>query len=326
MQTVLVAGGAGFLGSHLCKSLLDKGYEVLCIDNLITGDKNNVEDLKENPHFTFVEQDITKEFSIFLASRRSGNFQFSIDYIFHLASLASPNKKSPKSYINHPVETLLVNSLGTYNLLELVKQTNAKFLYASSSEIYGDPTVSPQSEDYFGNVNPNGIRSVYDEGKRFGESMTMAYIRKYGVDARIVRIFNTYGPNMQKDDGRVVSSFISQALIHTPITVYGDGLQTRSFCYVLDMIKGLESAMFQSGLGGEVINLGNPEERTILKLATMVKELTKSSSRIVFEDLPEDDPKKRKPDITKAQQLLGWNPFIGIEEGLRKTIDYFKTI
>ncbi len=320
MQKVLVAGGAGFIGSHLCKSLLDKGYSVVCIDNLITGSKTNLKEVSENPHFTFIQQDITH--LILSNSDRLVNLK----YIFHLASPASPNKKSHLSYINHPIETLLVNSIGTYNLLELTKEKNAKFLFVSSSEIYGDPTISPQSEQYFGNVNPNGPRSVYDEAKRFGESMTMAYVRKYRVDARIVRIFNTYGPNMQKEDGRVVSNFISQAISNSPITVYGNGTQSRSFCYVTDMIKGLELAMFEDSAKGQVINIGNPQEQTIMQLATMVKTLTKSTSQIVFEDLPEDDPKQRKPDIAKAKDLLSWMPSVTIEEGLQKTIEYFKSL
>src|ERR1035437_3407818 len=213
MQTVLVAGGAGFIGSHLCKSLLSKDYKVICVDNLITGDAQNIEELKSNPNFTFLEKDITKPLDTELKA----------DFIFHLASPASPNKKCPKSYINNPIETLLANSLGTYNLLELAKKISAKFLFTSTSEVYGDPAVSPQGDDYFGNVNPNGIRSVYDESKRFGEAITMAYVRKFDLDARIIRIFNTYGPLMQKDDGRVVSNFINQAINNQPLTMYGDG-------------------------------------------------------------------------------------------------------
>ena len=241
-----------------------------------------------------------------------------------MASPASPNKKSKRSYINHPIETLLANSVGTYNLLMLARKQNAKFLYASSSEIYGDPKVSPQNEEYFGNVNPNGIRSVYDEGKRFGESLTFAYVRKHNVNARIVRIFNTYGPNMQIDDGRVVSNFVNQAIYGKPITVYGNGSQTRSFCYIDDMVEGLKLAMFSSGTRGEVINLGNSYETTILELAKLIKRITNSSSQIIFEDLPEEDPKSRKPDITKAKRLLGWEPKVSLNDGLSKTIEYFR--
>ncbi len=316
MQTVLVAGGAGFIGTHLCKRLLTENYKVICVDNLVTGDRNNLKDILDNQNFTFLEQDITK----------SLDKELTVDYIFHLASPASPNKKSPRSYVNHPIETLLANSLGTYNLLELAKKTSSKLLYASSSEVYGDPSVSPQSEDYFGNVNPNGTRSVYDEGKRFGEAITASYVREYGLDARIIRVFNTYGPMMQIDDGRVVSNFINQAILNKPITIYGDGSQTRSFCYIDDMVEGLMLAMFSDKTKGEVINLGNPDERKISELATIIKDITSSQSDIVFEDLPEDDPKIRKPDISKAEKLLDWSPKVGIEQGVRKTVEYFKSI
>ena len=317
MQTVVVAGGAGFIGSHLCERLLSDENHVVCIDNLITGDKDNIAHLLNNPCFTFVQHDITKDLPQQIPKK---NFT----QIFHLASPASPNKKSPRSYINHPVETLLVNSYGTYHLLELAREKDAKFLYVSSSEIYGDPKVSPQREDYFGHVNPNGIRSVYDEGKRFGEAITMAYVRTYNLDGRVVRIFNTYGPKMQKDDGRVVSNLITQALSQKPLTVYGDGKQTRSFCYVDDMISGLVKAMFSDKTKGEVINLGNPDERAILQLATMIKQMTKSSSAIQFDPLPMDDPKRRKPDIAKAKELLDWSPKVSLEEGLKNTIEYFR--
>lgn len=319
MQTVLVAGGAGFIGSHLCKELLNDKYQIIAIDNLITGDKENIDVLLRDKNFSFIQQDISKDLNKDLN-------QLPIDFIFHLASPASPNKKSPRSYINHPIETLLVNSIGTYNLLELAKKNNAKFLYASSSEIYGDPNVSPQKEDYFGNVNPNGVRSSYDEGKRFGEAITMAYVRKYNLDARIIRIFNTYGPYMQIDDGRVVSNFINQAVHNSPLTVYGSGEQTRSFCYIDDMVEGLGKAMFLAGTKGEVINLGNPDERTILEIAQIIKRITNSSSEIVFEDLPQDDPKSRNPDINKANKLLSWQPKIPLEKGLHKAIAYFKSL
>ena len=320
MQAVLVAGGAGFIGSHLCKKLLNDGYSVICVDNLITGDRSNIEKLIDNSRFTFIEEDITKSISN-LKSQISN-----LQYIFHLASPASPNAKSEKSYINHPIETLLVNSLGTYNLLELATYNKAVFLFASSSEVYGDPTVSPQREDYFGNVNPNGERSVYDEGKRFSEAMVMAYVRKYNMDARIVRIFNTYGPNMQPDDGRVGSNFINQAIENKPMAIYGKGTQTRSFCYVDDMVNALYMTMFTKGTKGEVINIGNPEEKTILELASIIKKMTNSSSGIVFEDLPKDDPRVRKPDIQKALKLLSWEPKVGLKDGLVKTIAYFKSI
>lgn len=322
MQSVLVAGGAGFIGSNLCKSLLDRGHKVICVDSLITGNKDNIKGLLKNHGFTFSEQDVTS--SNFNSAMQNQSSR--LDFIFHLASPASPNKKSPFSYINHPIETLLSNSIGTYNLLELAKVCRARFLYSSSSEIYGDPSVSPQSESYFGNVNPNGVRSVYDEGKRFGEAMTMAYVRKYSTDARIVRIFNTYGPNMLPEDGRVVSNFINQAISGMPITVYGDGSQTRSFCYVDDMIEGLINVMFSEQTRREVFNLGNPDERTILDLAKMIKVMTGSSSDIIFEELPQDDPKSRNPDIGKAKRILGWQPRVPIEEGLKKTIEHFKNL
>jgi UDP-glucuronate decarboxylase len=319
MQTVLVAGGAGFIGSHLCESLLRDNYPVICVDNLITCNKSNIENLLKNPNFKFLEFDVTKPVADKLKNQNIG-------YILHLASPASPNKNSPRSYINFPIETLLANSAGTYNLLELARKFNAKFLYASTSEIYGDPAISPQKENYFGNVNPNGIRSVYDEGKRFGEAMTFGYLRKYNLDVRIIRIFNTYGPIMLADDGRVVSNFICQAIKDKPITIYGKGTQTRSFCYVSDMVAGIKLAMFAPNTKGEVFNLGNPDERSILELANLIKNLANSKSEIVFEDLPEDDPKSRKPDISHAKEVLNWEPKITVEEGLEKTINYFKKI
>lgn len=320
MQTVLVAGGAGFIGSHLCKSLLDDNYNVICIDNFITGDEKNISSFLKNPSFQLIKQDITTQL-LPLASQL-----LPLNYIFHLASPASPNQKSPRSYINHPIETLLANSLGSYNLLELARQFKAKFLYASSSEIYGDPLISPQKEDYFGNVNPNGIRSVYDEGKRFGEAITLGFVRKYSLDVRITRIFNTYGPMMQADDGRVVSNFINQAIRNKPITVYGKGTQTRSFCYVDDMVLGIKLAMFSPNTPTEVFNLGAPDEKTVLDLALLIKNMTQSTSEIVFEELPLDDPKARKPDISHAKKILGWAPKVSTEQGLQKTIDYFKNL
>lgn len=317
MQTVMVAGGAGFIGSNLCKFLLDKGYKVICLDNFITGEKANLKELLENENFSLLEKNI-----IDLNIDELPQF----DYLFNLASPASPNAKSARSYIAFPVETLLVNSHGNYHLIEAAKKNNAKFLFASTSEIYGDPAVSPQSEDYFGNVNPNGIRSVYDEAKRFGEAMTSAYVRKYDTDGRIVRIFNTYGPNMRPDDGRVISNFICQALKNEPITIYGDGSQTRSFCFITDMIDGLCAAMFTDGTKGEVINLGNPDERTISETAEIIKQATGSSSEIIYEELPPDDPKERKPDITKAKNLLSWEPKVTLSDGLQKTVEYFKSL
>lgn len=320
MQSVLISGGAGFIGSHLCKLLLDRNFEVYCIDNFLTGSKENVKRLSQNTKFHFTEKNVVEKNVIGVFS----NVSFSA--IFHLASPASPNKNSQRSYIAYPLETLLVNSVGTQNMLDVAKKHNAAFLFTSSSEVYGDPTISPQKEEYFGNVNPNGVRSVYDEAKRFGEAMVMAYVRKYQVNARIVRIFNTYGPHMQKDDGRVVSNFINQALHNEPITVYGIGAQTRSFCFVSDMVEGLFCAMFTDNTRGEVINLGNPDERTILDFAHLIVSTTHAQSKIIFEDLPVDDPKTRRPDIVKAQKLLGWKPKVGLAEGLQKTIQYFKSV
>jgi len=317
MQTVLVAGGAGFIGSNLCERLLDENYRVICIDNLITGSQENIDDFSKNKNFSFLNLDIT------ISSFQNTKLP-KIDYIFHLASPASPNKKSPRSYTNFPIETLLVNSLGTYNLLESARKFNSKFLYASSSEIYGDPQVSPQKEEYFGNVNPVGIRSVYDEGKRFGESITMAYFRKFNLDNRIIRIFNTYGPRMRADDGRVVSNFINQAISNKPLTIYGDGSQTRSICYIDDLVEGLIRAIVSDKTKGKVLNLGNPNEKTILDLANVIKNMTNSSSKTTFELLPEDDPKVRKPDIDKAIKLIDWKPKVAIDQGLEKTIEYFR--
>lgn len=316
MQTVLVAGGSGFIGSHLSSSLLADGYKVIVVDSLISGEKRNIEQLKDNPNFTFIEGDVTSDLEI----------KEKIDFIFHLASPASPNAKSSRSYMAFPIQTLLANSLGTYKLLELAKKNSSKFLFTSSSEVYGEPAVSPQPESYWGNVNPNGPRSVYDEGKRFGEAITMAYLRKFSVDIRIIRIFNTYGPNMRADDGRVVTNFITQALSNQPLTIYGDGTQTRSFCYIDDMIDGIKKSMFTEGTCGEVINLGNPDERTIFDFADLIKKLTNTNSEVVYEKFPEDDPHRRNPDISYAKQLLSWTPSVSLEEGLGKTIEYFKSI
>lgn len=320
MQTVYVAGGAGFIGSNLVHDLLEKNYEVVVIDNFLTSSRKNIEPFLDSPHFHFLEKDVIAISEDSIADLPKP------DFIFHLASPASPNDKSPRSYIAYPLETLQVNAQGTKNLLDIAKKYNSRFLYASTSEVYGDPTVSPQVESYWGNVNPNGVRSVYDEAKRYGEAMVMAYVRKYNTDARIVRIFNTYGPNMQIDDGRVVSNMIMQALRNEPLTIYGDGSQTRSFCYVSDLLEGLEKFMFADNLQGEVINLGNPNEKTIIEFATLIKSLTHTSSEIIHQPLPQDDPKKRNPDISKAKKLLNWEPKVSLEEGLQKTIDYFKQI
>jgi nucleoside-diphosphate-sugar epimerase len=320
METVLVTGGAGFIGSHLCEKLLNDGYAVICLDNLLTGAKSNIEPLLEHPHFTFLLHDISQPF-MEMKEKLSD-----VSYIYHLASPASPNKKSKRSYISLPVETMMANSQGTYYLLELAKENNAKFLFTSTSEVNGNPSVSPQPETYFGNVNPNGVRSVYDEAKRFGEAMTFGVGRLHDLDVRIVRLFNTYGPNMQVDDGRVVSNFINQAIRNEQLTVYGDGSQTRSCCYIDDMIQGFMKAMFMENTKMQVYNLGNPDERTIKQIAELIKKLTNSTSEIVYEDLPEDDPLQRKPDITKAAHQLTFHPSISLEEGLTKTIAYFTSL
>ena len=302
MKTCVVAGGAGFIGSWLCSDLLSKGFRVVCVDNLITGNEQN---LLAAENFTFVRQDVSDKFDI------SGD----VDFVFHMASPASPIH-----YQKHPIETLKANSLGTMNLLDMCKRKNARFLYASSSEVYGEPREHPQRETYWGNVNSFGPRSCYDEGKRFSEALIRSYD---GVDFRIARIFNTYGPRMNRDDGRVVPNFIHQALTGKPITIYGDGGQTRSFCYVSDNIEGLEMLMFSNGAKNELMNIGNPAEITILELAETIKKLTGSESKIVFRGLPTDDPTRRRPDIEKAEKILGWKPKIGIEDGLRRTIEYF---
>lgn len=316
MQTCLVAGGAGFIGTHLCESLLKDGFRVICVDNFITSDKKNIEIFQGNSNYVFIEHDITKPL----------NVDENIDYIFHLASPASPNKNNARSYMSLPMETMMANSEGTHKLLDLAKLKNSKFLFTSTSETYGDPLESPQKETYFGNVNPNGVRSVYDEAKRFGEAITMAYFRKFGLDIRIIRIFNTYGPQMQPDDGRVVSNFIVSAINNEPLTIYGDGKQTRSFCFVSDMVRGIKLAMFAINTKAEVINLGNPNERTVLSLAEIIKKMTNSSSEVVHIEKCEDDPKVRRPDISKAKALLQWEPEIDLEAGLAKTIEYFRSL
>jgi dTDP-glucose 4,6-dehydratase len=307
MKTILITGGAGFIGSHLCRLLIEKGHSIICMDNFVTSRQENIKGLLDNPNFKFVEHDVTKYIEV----------KKKIDYVLHFASPASP-----VDYLRHPIKTLKVGSLGTHNTLGLAKKQGAKFLLASTSEVYGDPLVSPQPETYWGNVNPIGPRGVYDEAKRFAEAMTLAYHRSHGIDTKIVRIFNTYGPQMRKEDGRAIPNFISQALKGEPVTVYGDGSQTRSFCYITDLIDGIYRLM-NSDLN-EPVNIGNPNEMTLLALAKKIIELTKSKSKIEYRPLPKDDPKVRRPDITKAKKLLGWQPTIGLEEGLKKTIEYFK--
>ena len=302
----LVTGGAGFLGSHLCDLLLTKGLDVICVDNLITGTEQNIAHIK-NDKFSYLKHDVTKP--LYLGEK--------IDFLFHLASPASPI-----DYQELPIQTLKVGALGTHNMLGLAKEHNARFLLASTSEVYGDPLVSPQSEEYWGNVNPIGPRGVYDEAKRFAEAMTMAYNRYHSLDTRIVRIFNTYGPRMRLNDGRVVPNFISQALRGEELTVYGDGSQSRSFCYVSDEIEGIYRLMMSDYT--LPVNIGNPEEHTILEFAEIILKITGSGSKIAFRPLPVDDPKQRKPDITKARSILGWEPRVSLGQGLEKTIKYFK--
>jgi len=307
MKTVLITGGAGFIGSHLCEFLLGKGFKVICMDNLITGSKKNIGYLNTNKNFKFINHDVSKHIAI----------DEDLNYIMHFASPASPI-----DYQKIPIQTLKAGSLGTHNTLGLALAKKAKYLLASTSEVYGDPLVNPQPESYWGNVNPIGVRGCYDEAKRFAEALVMAYHRIHNVDIRIARIFNTYGPKMRKDDGRVVPNFINQALNNEPITVYGDGGQTRSFCYVSDLIEGIYKLM-NSDID-EPVNIGNPEEHTIIGFAEIVKKLTKSKSKIVFEELPVDDPHVRRPDISKAKKELGWEPKVGLKEGLQKTIGWFR--
>lgn len=306
---IVVTGGAGFIGSHLCERLLDDGHSVVAVDNLITGSVRNIEHLRGNPRFEFVEHDVVQP------------IELAAEAVFHLASPASP-----RGYLEKPLETALVNSIGSYNTLELARKNRAAFLLASTSEAYGDPLEHPQREGYWGNVNPIGIRSCYDESKRFAEALTMTYVRAFGTDARIVRIFNTYGPHSDPDDGRVVPNFVTQALAGRPLTVYGDGSQTRSLCYVSDLVEGITATAFKPGLRGEVINVGNPQENTVLEYAHLIKEMCNSSSDIRFLPLPQDDPTRRCPDITKARVLLGWEPKVGLREGLGLTIEWFRSL
>lgn len=307
MLRVLITGGAGFIGSHLCERFLDDGHEVICMDNLITGSADNIAHLFPNPRFSFVPQDVTNYIYV----------KGQIDAILHFASPASPI-----DYLELPIQTLKVGSLGTHKALGLAKEKNARFLLASTSEVYGDPLVHPQTEDYWGNVNPIGPRGVYDEAKRFAEAMTMAYHRVHGVPTRIVRIFNTYGPRMRLRDGRVVPNFISQALKGEDLTVYGDGSQTRSFCFVTDLVDGIVRLLHSER--SDPVNIGNPTELTVLEFARRIIELTGSRSKIAYKPLPVDDPKVRQPDITVARQLLGWEPKVALSEGLGRTIAYFK--
>ncbi len=306
---VLVTGGAGFLGSHLCEAILARGDEAVCMDNLVTGREENVEPLRANPRFAFALHDVTRTIRV----------DGPVDAVLHFASPASP-----VDYLRLKIHTLKVGSLGTHNTLGLAKEKKAAYLLASTSEVYGDPLVSPQKEEYWGNVNPVGPRGVYDEAKRFAEAMTMAYHRTHGLRTRIVRIFNTYGPRMRPNDGRAVCTFISQALRGEDLTVFGDGSQTRSFCYVSDLVDGI-LRLLEKG-GPDPVNLGNPEEIPILQLAREIIEITGSRSRIVQRPLPEDDPRQRRPDISRARSLLGWEPRIPRRAGLEKTVAYFRSL
>ncbi|HSQ00407.1 MAG TPA: UDP-glucuronic acid decarboxylase family protein [Candidatus Dormibacteraeota bacterium] len=311
MGRIVVTGGAGFIGSHLADRLVGDGHEVIALDNLSTGHGRNIAHLLGNPRFKFIHLDVTEYIYV----------DGPVDVIFHLASLPSP-----VDYLKKPIPTLKVGALGTHKTLGLARAKNALFLLASTSEVYGDPQVHPQPESYWGNVNPVGPRGVYDESKRFAEAMTMAYHRYHGVPTRIFRIFNTYGPRMRPDDGRVVTNFIAQALRERPITVYDDGSRTRSFCFVSDLVEGM-MRLWQRG-GADPVNLGNPHEMTILEFAKIIKELSKSSSPIEFlvptDERTKDDPNTRKPDITRARELLGWEPQVALEDGLRATIEYFR--
>jgi nucleoside-diphosphate-sugar epimerase len=305
---ILVTGGAGFIGSHLCARLIEEGHDVLCVDNLITGSEKNIAILRSRPHFTFLKHDVTQP------------FDFEAEVIFHMASPASP-----VGYLENPIETILVNSQGTYQMLAQALKQKAMFLYTSTSEAYGDPLEHPQREDYWGHVNPIGPRACYDESKRLGETLTMEYYRQFQLNARIVRIFNTYGPNSQMDDGRMIPNFITQALKNKPLTIYGDGSKTRSICYVSDLVEGLIRAMFQPQTAGEVFNLGNTEEHTVLEFAQTIIKLCEATSTINFESSRIDDPERRRPNIGKARTTLGWEPRVSKEEGLRLTIEWFST-
>ena len=304
-MNIVITGGSGFVGSYLCEKLINDGHKIIVIDNLLTGSTENINDLLDNENFSFIEHDVQDHIEI----------EDKVDYVLHFASAASP-----KAYTEHPVNTLKAGSVGTINTLGLAKKHSAEYLLASTSEVYGDPLISPQNEEYWGNVNPNGERSMYDEAKRFAEAAVATYSRSYGLKTKIVRIFNTYGPRMQLNDGRVVTNFIVQALRNENITIYGDGTQTRSFSYVEDTVAGIISLMNSTEY--DVFNIGNPTEMTVGKLAEKIIELTDSTSEIKYLELPSDDPKQRKPDITKAKTKLNWEPKVNLDEGLTKTITW----
>lgn len=307
VKTAVVTGGAGFIGSHLCERLISEGYKVFCIDNLITGSLENIENLFRQENFVFIKQDVTNYLHI----------PEEVGVVFHFASPASP-----EDYLKYPIQTLKVGALGTHKTLGLALAKSALYVLASTSEVYGDPLVNPQPEEYWGNVNPIGPRGVYDEAKRFAEAMTMAYHRYHNLDIRIIRIFNTYGPRMRLEDGRVVPNFLSQGLKGKNLTIYGDGKQTRSFCFIEDLIEGIILSV-KKGIP-EPMNLGNPEEMSILEFGKIVKELIPQAGDFVFKPLPQDDPQQRRPDISKAKRILGWEPRISVREGLQRTIPYFK--
>ena len=304
-MNIVITGGSGFVGSYLCEKLINDGHKIIVIDNLLTGSRENINNLLDNENFSFIEQDVQNHIEI----------EDKVDYVLHFASAASP-----KAYTEHPVNTLKAGSIGTINTLGLAKKHSAEYLLASTSEVYGDPLISPQNEEYWGNVNPNGERSMYDEAKRFAEAAVATYSRSYGLKTKIVRIFNTYGPRMQLNDGRVVTNFIVQALRNENITIYGDGTQTRSFSYVEDTVAGIISLMNSTEY--DVFNIGNPNEMTVGQLAEKIIELTDSTSEIKYLELPNDDPKQRKPDITKAKTKLNWEPKVNLDEGLAKTIKW----
>ncbi|MCF8306921.1 MAG: SDR family oxidoreductase [Ignavibacteriales bacterium] len=308
-KVAVVTGGAGFLGSHLCDRMMAEGMRVVCIDNLLTGNINNISHLFGNEDFQFIKHDVTNYIHV----------PGPVDYILHFASPASPI-----DYLKLPIQTLKVGSLGTHKVLGLAKEKNARFLLASTSEVYGDPNIHPQTENYWGNVNPIGPRGVYDEAKRFGEAITMAYHRYHKVQTRIVRIFNTYGPRMRVDDGRALPTFLSQALRGEDLTVFGDGSQTRSFCFVDDLVNGIFKLLLSDET--DPVNIGNPSEITIKEFAEELLKLTNSGSKIIYKELPEDDPKIRQPDITRARMILNWEPKIDRKEGLRITLDYFRSV
>lgn len=311
MEIALVTGGAGFIGSHLCDYLLQKGLQVICVDSLITGSDRNIKHLLKNKNFEFINADITNDLKI----------DKDPNYIYHLASPASP-----VDYQEKPEETAMANSTGTLNVLKLAAKTSAKVLIASTSEVYGDPLEHPQKETYWGNVNSFGPRSCYDESKRFGETLTYIYLQKYNLDARIVRIFNTYGPRMRADDGRVISNFITQAIRKEPLTIQGDGTQTRSFCFVSDLVEGIYRAMTASKTKGEIFNLGNPDEYKVVDLARKIQILLGLKEKLEYKPLPLDDPQKRRPDISKAKKFLDWEPKVILDEGLRKTVEYYQSL